>query len=254
MSKYRDDFTTELVNAHKKQIEIIRGIKLSKNVENITHQHIVPRSTYSPWYDDIQFMETYSLIKAYTLVDMYRCFELWNYIKRNPQVTGDILEVGVWRGGTGCLLAKAAKLFSNCKVYLADTFTGVVKASEYDTKYKGGEHADTNIDIVKSLISKLRLDNVEILQGIFPDEVNIDINGVAPQIKLCHIDVDTHDSAKGVFDYVWNQIAIGGATIFDDYGFWGCEGVTKLCNDINLSDATFIHNINGHAMFIKYKK
>lgn len=248
--KYNEDFINELVSLYKKELAIIRDLKLSVNEAGISHHHILSYSTYSPWHDDDEFKTTYSLIKENTLVDIYRCYELWNFIQRNRQLQGNILEVGVWRGGTGCLLGKAAQLYSNSKVFLADTFTGVVKASRADTIYKGGEHSDTSIDIVKELVNKLQLNNIEILKGIFPDEVNFDKIEL-PRIKLCHIDVDTYSSAKGVFDYIWPFMVKGGAVIFDDYGFWGCEGVTKLCNEYVLNDAIFIHNINGHAVFIK---
>jgi O-methyltransferase len=250
MARYKDDFVKETISLYKKQLELIRSFKLSENERNISHQHIVSYATYSPWLDDKAFLEVYEVIKENTLVDIYRCYDLWNFIKRNHTLTGDILEVGVWRGGTGCLMASAAQRYSNGKVYLADTFTGVVKASGQDTTYKGGEHSDTSIDVVHKLVKRLDLQNTNILVGIFPDDVNLGpLNDV--RIKLCHIDVDTYSSAKEVFDYIWPQMVRGGAVIFDDYGFWGCEGVTKLCNEYSLTDATFIHNINGHAIFIK---
>ena len=177
---------------------------------------------------------------------------LWNFIKRNRHIKGDILEVGVWKGGTGSILAKATELFSTGTVYLADTFTGVVKASVNDSIYKGGEHSDTSILIVNSLLSKLKIYNTNILNGIFPDEINFEsINQPDVKIKLCHIDVDTYTSAKDIVNYIWPKIVKGGAIIFDDYGFWGCEGITKLCNEINIEDSIFIHNINGHSIFIK---
>ena len=76
------------------------------------------------------------------------------------------------RGGTGALIAKQAK---NCgigdMIYLCDTFTGVVKAGPNDSAYKGGEHKDTTRQVVDKLIfSQMKLDNVKILEGIFPDQ------------------------------------------------------------------------------------
>lgn len=70
-------------------------------------------------------MSAYATIKDFTLVDRERCYELWDLAKQSININGVILKVGVWRGGTGCLLAMAAptKL-----VYLSDTFDGVVKA------------------------------------------------------------------------------------------------------------------------------
>mgnify|MGYP001548249690 FL=1 len=251
MPTYREDFIIETISLYKKQLTLIREFKLSKNNEEISHQHIVPFSTYSPWLDDNEFIEIYNKIKNNTIVDIYRCFELWNFIKRNKHLKGDIIEVGVWRGGTGCVMAKSAQLFSPCKTYLADTFKGVVKAGEKDTIYKGGEHSDTSIAIVTELLKELDIPNTELLVGIFPNQVSIPESKTGSLIKLCHIDVDTYESAKEIFVNIWPNITKGGAVIFDDYGFWGYEGITTLCNEISVNDGVFIHNLNGHGIFIK---
>ncbi|WP_396108628.1 MULTISPECIES: TylF/MycF/NovP-related O-methyltransferase [unclassified Cyanobium] len=50
---------------------------------------------------------------------------------------GSILEVGVWRGGIGAILAKAAEA-NGKRVFLADAFEGAVKAGSKDTLYIGG--------------------------------------------------------------------------------------------------------------------
>ena len=247
---YKEDYVNEVVSLYKRFIVNVRDMKLSKNVDGITHRNIVPFATYAPWVDDLEFNKIYTAVKDHTMVDIYKCYGLWSFVKRNRHLKGDILEVGVWRGGSGCILAKSAQLYSNCRVYLADTFSGVVKSSEHDPIYKGGEHSDTNVNVVEDLANKLGLKNVEILIGLFPDEIKM-FETKNIRLKLCHIDVDTYKSAKDIFYYVWPHMQKGGAVIFDDYGFWGCEGVTKLGNEIDEKDATFIYNLNGHAIFIK---
>lgn len=248
--KYKEDFVTSLSQFYKGVLENLRNFKLSKNIEGISHQHIVPFSTYSPWLDDKFFLELFNRIKSHTLVDIYRCYELYSFLTRNHNLKGDVLEVGVWRGGTGCLLASALnRVDSDARIFLADTFEGVIKASENDTIYKGGEHSDTNISIVQELINELNLKNVKILIGVFPEEISTPIFDFT--LRLCHIDVDTYQSAKDVFDFVWPNMVIGGCVIFDDFGFWGCEGITKFCNEVNLQDSIFLHNLNGHAIFVK---
>ena len=45
---------------------------------------------------------------------------------------------------------------------------------------------------------------------------------------------------------------VGGMIVFDDYGFSGCEGVTKLVDEErNKNDRIVIHNLNGHGIIIK---
>jgi hypothetical protein len=102
------------------------------------------------------------------------------------------------------------------------------------------------------LIDKLNLKNTTIIKGIFPDDV--DLSNKITKLRFCHIDVDTYESAKDIFGVIWPQIAIGGFVVFDDYGFWGCEGVTILCNEIKsqVENGSFIHNLNGHGIIVKY--
>lgn len=147
------------------------------------------------------------------------------------------------------MLAKTLNRVSpSSKIFLVDTFQGVVKAGKMDTQYKGGEHSDTTQETVQALMISLTIHNVQLFKGIYPDEVLINPeNG----LRLCHIDVDTYQSAKEVMNQVWPMINKGGAVVFDDYGFWGCDGVTRFCNEVQLKDAIFLYNLNGHAIFIK---
>ena len=95
------------------------------------------------------------------MVDKYRCYELWFLISQISKIEGAIIEIGVWKGGSAGIICKRLELDKSKKrIYLADTFTGVAKASEQDHKYKGGEHSDTSSKIVNKLLSKkLKLDN-----------------------------------------------------------------------------------------------
>jgi O-methyltransferase len=45
----------------------------------------------------------------------------------------------------------------------------------------------------------------------------------------------------------------GGVVVFDDYGFWGCEGVTQAVHEIRagLEHALLVHNLNGHAVLVR---
>jgi len=214
---------------------------------------VLPGATYSPWNKDNSFQAMFASIEEFTLVDKYRCYELWKLIEQIAKLeNGSIIEIGVWRGGTGALIAKQAK---NCgiedRVFLCDTFTGVVKAGAEDSAYKGGEHADTSRQAVEELIfNRMNLANVEILEGIFPDQTGHRIEDM--QFRFCHIDVDAYQSAKDIVDWIWNKMVPGGIMVYDDYGFYGCDGITKYVEEQMMSkDRLVIHNLNGHAIILK---
>jgi O-methyltransferase len=216
---------------------------------NVIHERILPFATYAPWLSDAEFIDLFNRILKNTLVDKYRCFELWSLGKQMQGVEGDVLEVGVWRGGTGVVLAKSLA-GSGKKVYLADTFTGVVKTGAQDTLYKGGEHADTSRPLVEALIKACELDNTVILQGIFPEDTGHQVTG---KLAMLHCDVDVYLSAKDVVEWTLPRLSPGGVIVFDDYGFSGCEGVTRLVNEYrDRPEFVFFYNLNGHG--ILYKK
>ena len=239
--------------AHHFGFEIHRIPKSADS--SVVHEYspVTPFATYSPWNKDGLFQQAYALVQGYTLVDKYRCYELWKLIEQSSKLNkGSIIEIGVWRGGTGALIARQAK---NCaiddRVFLCDTFTGVVKAGLKDSSYKGGEHADTTRPLVEELIFKqMNLDNVEILEGIFPDKTGHQIEG--RQFRFCHIDVDVYQSAKDIIDWIWDRIVPGGIVVYDDYGFKGCDGITKYVEEqMNFKDRLVFHNLNGHAIILK---
>ena len=214
---------------------------------------IISWATYSPWLLDREFQACHKIIKHYTLVDVCRCYELWHLLAQTSHLKGDVLEVGVWRGGTGGLLGRRAQLLKlGCEVFLCDTFEGVVKTGANDRSYFGGEHSDTSIPVVQELIDKLGLTNIRILKGIFPEET---AGPVADRkFRLCHIDVDAYQSAKDVLHWVWPRLEIGAMIVFDDFGFVGTTGVTQLVHEEESREGLVcVQNINGHAVFIKIK-
>ncbi len=215
------------------------------------HEADIPLATYAPWSQDEPFNEAYKIIKKYTLVDKLRCYELWQLVKETAKLDGALIEVGAWRGGSGALIAKQAKLCGiKDIVYLCDTFTGVVKAGERDSNYKGGEHADTSKQDVEEVLGKLMLDNTLILVGIFPEETSKFITDNI--FRFCHIDVDVYQSAKDSLECVWPKLVTGGIVVFDDYGFQFSDGVTQFVNEErNKKDRLVIHNLNGHAILVK---
>jgi O-methyltransferase len=227
-------------------------VRLPSASESSEYERISPAATYAPWNSAPEFLSTYKLIKNNTLVDIYRCWELWMLVEQTAKRDGGILEVGVWRGGTGALMAKKVLLTgSNDPVFLCDTFQGVVKAGPQDKDYKGGEHSDTEQHIVEDLLRTMGITNARILRGIFPDETAGLIEPGA-RFRLCHIDVDVYESAKDVMAWIWDRMVVGGIVVYDDYGFKVCGGITKYVNEqVTAKDRLVLHNLNGHAIVVK---
>ena len=214
------------------------------------HERILPLATYAPWSTDTEFLGVYDLVRQHTLVDRYRCYEIWEILAQIADLGGDILEVGVWRGGTaGIICARASRLGLQGTVFLADTFRGVVKAGPEDSTYAGGEHRDTSPALVEALLrDRLRVTNYQLLEGIFPEDTGR--LAASREFSFCHVDVDVYRSARDVFEWVWPRLKPGGVVLYDDYGF--CDGVIKHVDELRgLADRRVIYNLNGHALVVK---
>ncbi len=247
-------FATDLANSILKFFDAklvsgkVTSVSAHPDSPELVHQRVFPWATYSPWLSDPEFASCYEQVRSHTLVDIYRCYELWTLARQLVAIEGDFLEVGVWRGGTGCLICEAAR-DSGKTVYLADTFSGVVKAGQWDPVYTGGEHADTSEETVRHLIGKLGLRNAVTLKGIFPEDTAGQVPGA---LALVHCDVDVYSSARDVVEWAIPRLSTHGVVVFDDYGFEHCQGVTTLVNELRRDRRfLFLHNLNGHAILIR---
>ncbi|MBK7322752.1 MAG: hypothetical protein IPI82_09980 [Candidatus Microthrix sp.] len=61
-----------------------------------SHRLLAPTATLSPWYDDEAFLAVYEAVTDHTLVDIYRCWDLWAALPRWP-----ISQVMFWRWVSG---------------------------------------------------------------------------------------------------------------------------------------------------------
>ena len=104
--------------------------------------------------------------------------------------------MGVWQRGTALLLGKSLEN-TDKKLYLADTFTDVVNASEVDAYYIGRENADTSVDFVTEFLNSELHQNFELLVGEFPTATGDLVLG---PLSFVHTDVGVYDSGKSILD------------------------------------------------------
>lgn len=219
--------------------------------ERYAYEWVLIGDGYAPWALNEDFLETYEAIRNHTLVDIYRCYELYQLVGEVSSIEGDIVEVGVWRGGTGAILAASAERKKpEANVWLCDTFRGVAKAGRFDAWYRGGEHGDTSAQLVADLMRSLSLSHWDLLEGIFPEETAFRIGD--RKIALCHIDVDVYQSASDTVCWLLPRMPSGGVVVFDDYGYSTCKGITRLVEQLRGSgDWIVLHNLNKHAVLIR---
>ena len=155
---------------------------------------------------------------------------LWDYVKEAP--TGDILEVGSWRGGTSLMLAASANQHKpNNHTYICDTFEGIVKVNERDNYHKNGDFGDgsTSKELVEDLMKEHSIQNVSVHKGIFPEDTGHEVT--SRSLAFVHVDVDVYQSHIDIFNWLEGRLVPGAIIAFDDYMAPTCEGATSAVDE-----------------------
>jgi hypothetical protein len=131
-------------------------------------------------------------------------------------IAGDILEFGVYQGGTINFIAER---FPHKKIYGFDSFEGLpedwkISFNEKFNKHKKGYFAVDNLPVVKN--------NVSLVKGFFDTSLPkwLEENKLT-QISLLHVDSDLYSSAKIIFDNLNEYIVQGTIIVFDEFYPWG---------------------------------
>ena len=184
---------------------------------------------------DPVFLDLFEQVLPYTMTSKEALFALYtatNYIiDRN--IPGDIVECGVWRGGSALLAAliMKARNVSDRKVYLYDTFKGMTAPTEVDVDKRGNvgfemmeKYSDdigwcyALLEEVKTTFSAHNFEfEIEFVQG----DVVETLKTTTPQaISILRLDTDWYESTAAEFQHLYPRLSIGGVLIIDDYGAW----------------------------------
>lgn len=169
---------------------------------------------------------TFTMVKSKNLMNLVSLVEKVN--KKN--LSGDIVECGVWNGGASAMMAFACRkteVNRNCRFWLFDSFEGLPLPGPKDGKteknhFKEGE-CRGSVSSVERVFDKLSLslDNVRIVKGWFEATLK---EAPVYQIAVLHIDADWYDSVKCVLETFYEKVVPGGFVVLDDYGYWeGCD-------------------------------
>jgi len=192
----------------------------------------------------LSFDQVYNTIRPgeamlYGLKTIDRCLDHWRAVQDVSKLDGDLIEVGVWRGGTSVLAAAQMKN-TECSgtLYMCDTWTGISKdqTSNKDL-YIGGEHADAKVEDVVEVFRKLGLTEnppSEIFVGLFPKETGKIVE--TKRFKYVSLDVDIFEATSKSFEFLWKRMVPGGILIIDDYNWPRTPGITEFCKSLNLND------------------
>jgi O-methyltransferase len=141
-------------------------------------------------------------------------------------VPGDVVECGVYRGGSAAILGAALGQVTERRLWLFDTFEGLPAPSEQDGKlaqsYEGRLAA--SVEFLREVMGKVGFPwkQLELRKGLFQDTLR---QGLPERIALLHIDADWYESTLLALRVLYPRVSFGGVVVIDDFGYW--EGARK---------------------------
>ncbi len=193
-------------------------------------------------------IETIRRVRGETMTGperIYSLIEATKYIVKKG-IEGDIVECGVWRGGSVMAIIKVLQAMgsSDRKIYLYDTFEGMTEPGAEDVSVHGSlakklldenekSEKDTiwaysGIEVVKKNVYSMGYhpEKIHFVQGRVEDT----IPAIKPdKISLLRLDTDWYESTKHELEHLFPGLSRGGVLILDDYGHW--KGARKATDE-----------------------
>lgn len=188
---------------------------------------------------DSAFLPIFRKSRDYTMTSAERMYSLYKAVEyiSSHKIGGDIVECGVWRGGSAMLCAYTLKKLNDIRrnLYLYDTFSGMAEPGTKDRTVLGNMpalkiwqksvHGDRNdwcyaslTEVKKNLYrTGYPVKKIHFIKGL----VEKSIPGVIPKkIAVLRLDTDWYASTYHELKYLYPLLVPGGILIIDDYGHW----------------------------------
>jgi O-methyltransferase len=199
---------------------------------------LVDPQKFSPDFDTMD-IEIIQAVRPYTMTSPERLYALIHavrYIVEN-KIPGDMVECGVWKGGSMMAVAKMLLYLGDAgrHLFLFDTFEGMSKPTELDVDWKGGKapafferwknklggsswcYASLS-DVKQAMYSVgYPIENLHFVQGRVEDTIPA---RTPESISLLRLDTDWYESTRHELVQLFPRLSRGGVIIIDDYGHW----------------------------------
>jgi len=199
-----------------------------------------------PRYYDDEARTVIRAVRPWTMTSKEKLFALVTAVRYvvDHQIPGDIVECGVWRGGSMQAIARvlAERGATDRELHLFDTFEGMPPPTEDDIQRGGPSAAEllatkpktawvwaiANLEDVQAGMAQVDYpaDRIHYHQGLVEETIP---GGAPEQIALLRLDTDWYSSTKHELDHLYDRVPSGGVVIIDDYDYW--EGSRKAVDE-----------------------
>jgi O-methyltransferase len=144
-------------------------------------------------------------------------------------VPGDLIEAGVWRGGTTIFMRAILAAYGETSrmVWVADSFQGLPKPSGKYEADIGDDHwtyqeLAVSPEEVRRNFERYGLldDQVRFLEGWFQDTLP---SAPIEKLAVARLDGDMFESTIVALEALYPKLSVGGYLIVDDYALPGCR-------------------------------
>lgn len=207
------------------------------NPLKIFSQAIVKDGSYADM--DVEFKKIYEVTKKLTMSSIERMYSMYKATEYviNANIVGDIVECGVWKGGSSMIAALTMRRLHNFrrKIYLYDTYAGMTKPTNVDKSIDSNTLAydywknNRSCNFNKWCYSSLKEAKKNLYKTCYPRKKLIFIEGdvektipkiMPKKISLLRLDTDWYKSTYHELNYLYPLLTAGGVLILDDYGHW----------------------------------
>jgi hypothetical protein len=211
---------------------------LSNLVKNTGNYLLDISSNELPSKTDPIFNEIYKKCRNYTMTSQQQLYSLYTatrYVIEN-KIPGDIVECGVWKGGSSMLAALTLLSMENTDkyIYLYDTYQGMTEPTKHDISdfeedskrtWKLNQKEDFN----KWCYSPIEEVQRNLFSTGYPDDKLVFVKGkventiphtVPLKISLLRLDTDWYVSTYHELKHLFPNLSENGVLIIDDYGHW----------------------------------
>jgi O-methyltransferase len=184
---------------------------------------------YSPWEGAPDYAEHERVIRKHTLVSRDRCHILWRTLQHSLHLPGDLVECGVFRGGTALLEARtlaSAEVETRRQLHLFDSFQGMPHDISPAESYRPKDLGRTSPELVRGLLAEYPFIRLHV--GFIPQTfAGLEVG----QVAWAHVDLDIYEPIRDAIAFLYPRLAPGGFLIFDDYGFPSCAGARRAVDE-----------------------
>jgi len=173
-----------------------------------------------------------------------KAYSLCMALKSVEKISGDVAEVGAYRGGSAKLLLEVLK---GKNLFVFDTFEGLPSFSRHDTN-DGIAQGDFNepFEAVKAYLSGYR--NVMVYKGLFPAETGKLIRN--NRFSFVHLDVDLYQGTLDSLKFFYPRMNRGGMILVHDYV--NIQGVKRAVHEFFERKPEIVNVFCGtHCMIVK---